>query len=123
MKDLLEKLIKMDVDIYFKSKDKICNVVIEAIIGNSIVASQDEKIKTIEIPHIAYVIIKEEYGRALEVLLNSEKNNDKDKKDGKDDKDDKDCKDGKDDKYCKCKKDNEDNEKCKSQHHKEFFEY
>lgn len=55
MKDLLLNLTRSTVSICFKSGDKIDNVVIEAVMGNTMVANYEGKITLIEISHIAYV--------------------------------------------------------------------
>ncbi|MCT8976617.1 hypothetical protein N4T77_08410 [Clostridium sp. CX1] len=101
MKELLSKLVKNHVAIFFKSGDHIESVVIQAVVGNVLVASSHGKILFIEIPHIAYVVADDGAVDAIKEILRSqqEKGEDKkgDKKDGKKDDKKDDKKDGRKD--------------------------
>lgn len=90
MKELLVKLIRSTVCISFKSGDKLNNVVIEAVIGNTIIATYGGKVTLIEIPHIAYVSAETGIMEILETILKNKQSDQKQEKkdDKKDDKKD-----------------------------------
>lgn len=77
MKELLVKLTRCNVNICFKSGDKLCDVCIEGIIGNTMVANYEGRITLIEIPHIAYVSTEKGIMEVMEMILKSQKNDDK----------------------------------------------
>lgn len=71
MKDLLAKLTTNTISIRFKSGDKIDNVTIQGIVGNTMVVNYAGKIAVIEIPHIGYVSTDGESIDVMRSLLNS----------------------------------------------------
>ena len=83
MKDLLVKLTRSTVNICFKSGDKMDNVIIESIIGNTIVANYEGKITVIEIPHIAYVSTEIGIMEAMKTILGNQQNTQVENKDSK----------------------------------------
>ena len=85
MKELLEKITRSTVTITFKSgeRDKLEDVVIEAVIGNVVIANYRGKLTVIEIPHIAYISVDSGVLEVMEDILNSKKGEEKqENKDG-----------------------------------------
>lgn len=72
MKNLLGKLTTNTISIRFKSGDKIDNVVIQGIVGNTMVVSYEGKTAVIEIPHIGYISIDGETIEVMRSILNEE---------------------------------------------------
>jgi hypothetical protein len=85
MKELLNKLVRCTINITFKSGDRLEGVVIEAIMGNTIVANYRGELSLIEIPHIGYVTVEAGVMEVMEAILKKQEDKD-DKKDCKKDK-------------------------------------
>ena len=83
MKDLSVKLTRATVDICFKSGDKIGNVVIERVVGNTIIANYGGKVTLIEIGHIAYVTAERGIMEIMKTVLSSRETTQKENKEDK----------------------------------------
>lgn len=83
MKELLSKLIKNNVDISFKSGDKMKDAVIEAVIKNVLVVTYNGGLALVEIPHIAHVTTEAGVVEVMQSILSSDESKDSSKDDKK----------------------------------------